>query len=713
MMSISDDLLSKLSKSYIATSGHQTFLDALRTLQSQNGQEWWFLVVDLGDGRYLAARFSDLRERVKSEGQAVLSAQLKDLGAPLVPVEAVEQSTACSVAEKRAESSPIKVVVVTWGDAVIGVLIAPDVGVSDETSSLALVESQLQDEGTDSGEVEGAREEDADAGSISDAASVKVSIDGSVESGGQVITAGRDVVISKHIARALEGGPEWLIRVVGWVQRNVILTALGFLAFVVFPTVWIVATGVLPLLNLTSEQMDGQWNVAVAGFTDVGDESIERSDVERISKAFYDGLNSDMVELGDSAEINIQVWGPDRAGTIRGDTPEDRADNAEKLAKNIRADMVIYGTVQSSGDSYQVQPEFYVNIENNYELREVSGQYAFGDELPIIGSSVDSGSSHLLGFKFSSRSKALALITWGLANYSIHQYEDALALFELASKEDYWKDSKEGREVIYHFQGNAAAGAFLLDRAEEAYQAALEIEPKYARAYAGLASNSYLRSLESVTDEAFEPDMELLDRALEYYEQALEDEMIQPPTADVPVKVAFGRGHVYMVQWLAGQDTLEQAIEEFEFVIEKYGDNPRLREYAAEAHARLGQIERQQLGNAEVVIQRYLTATELSTTPNRKGLFLAELADMYDLLGQAAEAEKANQDAITAYKNALRITYQDERKAEYWAAIATRHEHLGEIDEAIRDLEQATGLLLEDSETRAEYQSRLDALKAP
>ncbi|GEM_PF-5014595 len=122
MTPIPDHILERPANRYILMRGDHTLAEALRALQDEGGQEWWALIVDLGDGRYLAARFGDLRERIRAERPLILEIQLDALEPPLMPVEAVEQSGDLAQAEEAAMRSPMKMVVVTRGGEVVGLL---------------------------------------------------------------------------------------------------------------------------------------------------------------------------------------------------------------------------------------------------------------------------------------------------------------------------------------------------------------------------------------------------------------------------------------------------------------------------------------------------------------------------------------------------------------------------------------------------------------
>jgi tetratricopeptide (TPR) repeat protein len=456
--------------------------------------------------------------------------------------------------------------------------------------------------------------------------------------------------------------------------------------------------------------MSGEWNIAVAGFTDAGTNTIGADDAAQIGAVFYNRLSDDMAELSKQSDLVIQVWGPQQTGAVDGATPDERGRNAEALAKRIKADVVIYGTVRREGEAVALQPEFYVAIPNLYAVEEMVGQHVFGAPISIVGAGDDLPAQVNLNRELARRSEALSLVTRGLSFYFAHAYENALQQFQSANRDALWQAS-DGREVVYLFEGNAAGRAGLLDDAENAYRAALKANAEYARAYAGLAGVYYLKSLQGVTAERFEPDLAAIAQAVDFYRQA-ETAKVQPESADIPAKSSFGLAQINLALWWAGQDTLELAKKQFRAVLDSYGDgkNPRVQELAAESHARLGLIARSE-DDTEGAIQAFEAALKLSTIPNRRGLYWATLADLYAAREQPAEAEKANRSAIAEYKAALLLTTQKEQQAAAWSAISARHETLGEKPQAIQALEQALELLPADSKDRPGYESRLQGLR--
>lgn len=237
MAPISDEVLARPTNRCLVVRGDQTLYEALHELQAQGGQEWWFLVVDLGGQCYLAAHFSDLRERVASEGGAVLNLRLRDLGAPLYPAHFVYRQTDLAYAEELAAQSPASLVVVlesgddlsstlTYGEPLIQVAGVLSVGgtrgaVENGPSLFDLVEVNedtlledvanaeeyaIEDERTaptppiapptPAGPVTSERKRAEETRRMEkEAKPIDVEIGGSVESGGQVIVAGDDVNI--------------------------------------------------------------------------------------------------------------------------------------------------------------------------------------------------------------------------------------------------------------------------------------------------------------------------------------------------------------------------------------------------------------------------------------------------------------------------------------------------------------------------------------
>lgn len=675
------DLLSRVSKQFIFMDGDRTLFDALRMYNEQKASAAWFLVVDAGDKNYLVARFGALQEQWSAERTSELvNEKLKNLGDPFVRVGRLEQDTAVEVALEAAHANPAGLAVIVWGKLVIGVLdVAPVATVTEMVAHLPVEELDRAD-------------------------SIAVTVGDDVE--GNLIVAGGDVTIESGQDKPTTR----LGRMVAWVQSNPWLSVLGFLIFAVLPMAWFVYNDLLPTLN--PEPMNGDFNVAVAAFTQVGDEPISRSDAEQVGQSIYNQLEAELTDLSGEIGVTVEIWEPDRTGVVRGETAEERAENAASLASRIQADVVIYGTVTRSGDDFELQPEFYLAIGNSYEVSELLGANALGQPVSVATRGENLRVPLSANSDFKDRSQMLSLLTRGLTYYLLNDYEQAQVLFEQANDDQFWA-SEQGREVMWLFVGNAAGQSFRLDEAEAAYRAGMDANPEYARIYLGLAGVNYIRSLSEVV--SADPHLleEELAQASDYYDQAIIAED-QPLTADISTKVAFGRGQISLVRFVYEEEpTDKNAIAQFNQVLADYGDgeNPRVRELAAEAESGLAQIALHK-GDNGAAIEHFEQAVNLTAVSQRDGFFLGLLADIYQREGNAAEAEAANLEAIKALEQALRVTSLDSRRATLYANISGRYVRLEQWDEAIEAMEQAAVLAPEDSSQQELYTQALADMRA-
>jgi hypothetical protein len=106
---------------------NETVLDAIAVLRDEGGQNWWHLVVELGEGSYAAGTFSALAAGIGGEKQVFLARPLHDLvGTDLQAVEVVvEQDTSdFDTAMRQAAGSASGVAVVRQHGEFRGVLAA-------------------------------------------------------------------------------------------------------------------------------------------------------------------------------------------------------------------------------------------------------------------------------------------------------------------------------------------------------------------------------------------------------------------------------------------------------------------------------------------------------------------------------------------------------------------------------------------------------------
>lgn len=386
------------------------------------------------------------------------------------------------------------------------------------------------------------------------------------------------------------------------------------------------------------QTMSGTFRIAVASFHEIGS-SHERNLGYDLAEIVHLRLKQDLEEL--DSGLGITIWGPDQVGSITGDTVDQRARHAEKIASDIKADMVVYGVVDSTTEPWQVLPEFIISAENFDEAREIVGRNDLGTPIALPGAPGASNTAWRFEFgrQMVARGTALSMMSLGLGYVALHRYEEALEAFQSGLSIDRW-DDEQGKKVLYILAGFAAgkvgesnAQGNMLEEAQQSFdlsedllKKAASIDPQYARPLIGLANLSYMRAMQPFNQSENREDIDtiLLDDCFRYLDMA-QSAAIKPPLADADTKIHFSRGQCSMMYVYSGQGTdLAPAIREFEQVIGDFGDgaNPRIQELAAEAHARLALIYRW-LGEEEMAVQEYeLAAGLLSRYPDRQKVFL-------------------------------------------------------------------------------------------
>jgi tetratricopeptide (TPR) repeat protein len=405
---------------------------------------------------------------------------------------------------------------------------------------------------------------------------------------------------------------------------------IGFLALSILVIAGVIIT-VVTLKPKQKEFMTGEFRIAIASFAEAGNGL-----PNDIGFTVGDGINqrlfADLEEI--SVGPRVEIWGPERVETVVGTTPETRAKNAEKLAKEIHAHMVIYGVVSETANGMLVTPEFYLDTQGFHEGSEVIGQYELGSSFPL-----PSANNPAWQFDFDkqmrTRSDIISSIAVGLSYFAVHQYEEALESLQSIEAIDGWKDD-QGKEVLYALIGFSAGKAEKYDLTKSALEKAIAINPAYSRPYIGMANLNYMRALEpfNISKNAGDIDQTLLDHCFEYLELAVQAPE-KPPLAEVETKIHFSRGQCYWLKTYTGQlPNFDLAIAEFQAVISTYdnGANPRVYEFAGESHARLGLIYQLTSELVEAANEYQMAADILKDIPERQQLYQKRADEINDQL---------------------------------------------------------------------------------
>jgi tetratricopeptide (TPR) repeat protein len=345
------------------------------------------------------------------------------------------------------------------------------------------------------------------------------------------------------------------------------------------------ATGTQP-----PARMSGDFRVAIAAFGVHGDHA-DRDLGISVGNSVFLSVESILSELLHG--LTEEVWGPAQVGTLEGDTKEERALAAQQLAEEIAADIIVYGVIDATQPNWQVTPEFYVSGLSFTDALELVGQYDFGEAILVTGFSGDGGPRINLNRRLAPRIELLSNLMIGLAHYATRDFEQALIEFEKIDKGNIWADNIGGRQVLYLLLGNVSGRLGDLEDAEQYYLQALEHDPEYSRAYAGLGNVYFIYALERAgeLEDLSEIDVALLDKSVNYYKKA-QAALNKPVMSDMDIKVHFGLGQAYLMRSYTSSDIIvAPAIPEFEAVIAAHDEgNLRVRELAAHAHVRLAAI---------------------------------------------------------------------------------------------------------------------------
>jgi tetratricopeptide (TPR) repeat protein len=393
----------------------------------------------------------------------------------------------------------------------------------------------------------------------------------------------------------------------------------------------VVASGAFFLWRSRKPQrMTGDFRIAVASFAVKGQPA--NSD---IGTELAQGVYLNLVQAFNDPQLGfvITVWEPSRVGSVKGQNANEQAQSAQEIAEAIGADVLVYGVVDVTNPIWQVMPEFYISAANAYEDEEIRGDHTLGSPVALVGQSNVAGRIELSS-KLNARIQVLSKITIGLAYYSVRDYTQALEVLESADKVAGWSDD-QGKYVLYLITGNTAAKNKNIELAQEYYLKSLAIDPEYARPYVGLGSVYYTLALKpfEASNNPSDVDQELLDQAVASYQQALQSSH-QPTLSDISTKVHFGLGQTYFIRTYSGQDkSFDAAVAEFEIVISDYSDgaNPRVRELAAEVHARLGLIADLSGYPAQAADEYEAAAALLYDNPDRQAQYSKRAAELSKL----------------------------------------------------------------------------------
>jgi tetratricopeptide (TPR) repeat protein len=315
---------------------------------------------------------------------------------------------------------------------------------------------------------------------------------------------------------------------------------------------------------------------------------------------------------------------------VIGDTPEDRAQNAETIAEEINADIIIYGVITWNDWQANVEIEFvvsdeYVELGEGEEIVERPDFSVEGSYFPSFEVKIEKGDNQealdSARARFSRGFQALILISSGLSHYTLGSFElaeqDFMQAHEMVQDIPDWKSHDVISVLLGNAIGQQCADLFFQEGMHQSatacfndaisyYESAISENSQYPRAYLGRGSAFYMQGIgDPFRDDYSDTDINLLDEAINDYSEAL-NEKENLPEANVEAKANLGLGQAYLMKGIFEADeqgirlTIEnekllEAKARFESVTTKCkledcvgGVDFWLQELSAKAYANLG-----------------------------------------------------------------------------------------------------------------------------
>lgn len=352
---------------------------------------------------------------------------------------------------------------------------------------------------------------------------------------------------------------------------------------------------VIVLPTASPPQLLGDFKIAIAEFAMVdqmGRATAHKKGSEQatyLHQAFVQDLENDTNALS-SLVIGAQV-NPQQVGAIEGDNYQAQIDHAVRRARELGADLLIFGNLTVLSDRTAADVYFYLAPTHLSGAEEMAGDYRLLDRLEVAGSLLDNAvtnselRSHLL-----AHTEALAAFAFGIGYFNRQQYNEASRWLETAREELVKGGNRQQLAVIELFLGSTAAQLDDLPLAQSFYNAAIAHDPGFARALLGRGQVRFLRERAAGNCTKDKIHVAEIEHALADYQEALS--LRASDLAAIPTKVDLYRGTAYLClalaragenYWEQSQSHLERVVTEFEMA----GDT-RLQYLAGQAYARIG-----------------------------------------------------------------------------------------------------------------------------
>ncbi|HEX9840601.1 MAG TPA: ATP-binding protein [Anaerolineales bacterium] len=352
----------------------------------------------------------------------------------------------------------------------------------------------------------------------------------------------------------------------------------------------LVLVGILGYSRLQPPKMDRDYNVAVADIGEIEPDGRVRASAngrgamisQTITAALQNTFQDDpnILIWNNSPELRLQRV---RITTLESNSPEGLTQAAASLAKQLNADMIIYGIIDQRQQPPVLNLQMYLAPKFEDALDEIKGNFPLNSPIQI-GSDLD---TEIVQTEITRQANLLAKLVLAQSESksgrTLEALEGYLEAAEFAPESDMLQFFI-GRESLFVIEREAVpqnADEAFVQQARAALENALLLNPQNARAYIGLGS-LYLKPAKSLileaadseyTDQSFQQIMQLLDQAEAAYRRVLQLE-IDSVEYGVPVEdlARLGLGDVQVSRGIAlqGYANADPGREEFQEAIQMF-----------------------------------------------------------------------------------------------------------------------------------------------
>jgi tetratricopeptide (TPR) repeat protein len=404
--------------------------------------------------------------------------------------------------------------------------------------------------------------------------------------------------------------------------------------------------------------MAGDLNIALARF---GEEDARgRVIASRAGDPFADEMFEVVsATLDGFDEYRVEIRGPSETGYLLGSNGDEQSARAERLAREIDAHVVIFGSFAIGSDETTVTTSIFVNRQLT-DAEELYGPHLLG-RLRVPGDIGNPVTRRRVRQELAERSlaqtKALGSLILGLQAYAVGDFGQADHFLQQAVDSSAGLGD-DGRKLAHAFLGATALQRN--DTAEAAHhlEAALAIDGEYLLARLGVTQLAFREAIAfgrpGETCHPGHTDVAALEEVVEAYRKVRDHPVTTGST--LREKAALLLGQAYLCRSVAtgdpDGDDESLARSAFELVIDSHrAGHEGVAYLASEAHAGLAIVHRAKAENLEA-LSAYQHAIALRPTndSDRRAAFLNNLARVHLALRQCDEAQRSLELAAASFE---------------------------------------------------------------